>query len=611
MAFNPMNDFNAAYQTATNVELARRDANMKAAQTLSNIEAQKKANAYTDAQTEKLMTEVKQLKRAYSIQNMNEGYYSYRNYGNPAGLQSLMDNDPDFKTRMNNMNIQKILNAKDYLTPENKLSIKRQMAVTDGLDPNAKGVLDSIPDERIGVVVTMDGDVVFQDLDTWRPFIENQQVYEQGKNAELAKMRAEFAKMQAETEKLILGNQKQQQENYANQQIIQAGQAGDTNALNTATQVRLGIEGKTPGKDGSKTYSPKQQIENTAALKRQEQYNANMQSGNIVKANYALYDGDAKQTLNASVTDLTNYVNSGLPQDKQISNLNNLSTKQLFTLYSTDDIFKNNVDEGVQLLDAKDKEELNKVESLASMLQGATNISPGDIGFWDSMLLKYAKGFEDFFQLKDNSAALTYASYADLGLKSFNRPQGYTHKQELDVLNSIQLSSAGSYTNAMETLAAASDKLASDLEIKAKGNAMLMAKMSPVILGVKQTARIARANKQLYKIDSDLPSKVAGIRFGKNGQAKYIIPPEGASPNNDYSSLPDNSEHVYWLHIGQDGKTTLVNSQGRLYGQKAKADKPLKQDKNVAIPGTPDYNKQVHYLSPAMLEAIAKDKGGK
>lgn len=611
MAFNPMNDFNASYQTATNVELARRDANMRAAQTLSNIEAQKKVNAFTDAQTEKLMTEVKQLKRTYSIQNMNQAFYDLRNYGNAGTIQMLMDDDPDFKAHMNGLDVQRVLNAKDYLTPENKMEIKRQLAVSDGLDPNAEGVLDSIPDERIGAVVTMNGDIKFQDLDTWRPFIPQQQVYEQGKNAELAKTRAELAKMQAEIEKLRLGNQTQQQVNYANQQIIGAAQAGDTNALDAATQVRLGIEGKTPGKDGSKTYTPKQQLESAAALKRQEQYDTNMQNGNIVAANLALFDDNAKQALNASVTDLTKYVNSGLPQDKQISNLNSLSTKQLFTLYSTDETFKNNVDEGVQLLDAKDKEELNKVESLASMLQGATNISPGDIGFWDSMLLKYAKGFEDFFQLKDNSAALTYASYADLGLKSFNRPQGYTHKQELDVLNSIQLSSAGSYTNAMETLATASDKIANDLEIKAKGNAMLMAKMSPVILGVKQTARIARANKALYNIDSDLPSKVAGIRFGKNGQAKYIIPPEGASANNDYSNLPDNSEHIYWLHIGQDGKTTLVNSQGRLYGQKAKADKPLKQDKNVEVTGTPDYNKQVHNVSPAMLEATKRMQGGK
>lgn len=564
-----MNDFNSAYQTATNVELARQEANRRAVATNSQIKAQ---NIIDD----KNMQELKELrydfkrkqdtdllndvnKARWDLQRGNFNTYNYFMKSNPA-FASLMTTQ--FGMPNSFLDPSQI---SDWVKQAHYEALARQKGISvDELDKNA-----------VGFIIGKNGGIEAQDTLAYNavvPFsneydaqmnytINSQNLDIQQKAATVGETVAKTQSTQATATGKEIENEKEIDKVAVIKAAIDALKRGeDTNIVaQNLSSIIAATEGKLKPVEGPKAS------EQVAQSKVQD-YNLKQQTvqelNNAGRFFSAAQEQDNKRSTEASI---------GIANLNYRKFRNSLGIEGNMTAAQAADLLQSmpGIESDASLalhkhLTANENAKRLFFESVGLASLNAAGMSPGDVGFIDSYfgLLRDKTGI-DFTDKPMESLAVGIAGV--LGTAQLARNNSYMAKAESNKLLSLIASTGKSYVANLDALEATYTQNLRNINELTRSVEMSEVVYAPIKEATEQAIQFVRAARELYKIDSDAPNKIAATKYVKMSDGKMhlmvALPPENADQNQDFSQVPDDSPIWYTLINGK-----LVNSQKQVYG---------------------------------------------
>lgn len=578
MAFNPMNDFNAAYQTATNVELARQEANLRAVETNSKIKAQNIVNDINSQQLEQMKAEFERKQLENDVVDINEWVDAVQR-GDIGAANWMLQNNTRLRSSYNNFGFKGLLMGYKEINPTLHQSTKEALARELGVKP------EELDDNSIVYTQGDNGMPQAQYTPFWNAYAPKRQSWLDAKNYQTAlqnldvaqktsnldKTEAEVKEIEAKTRNTQATTAGKEIENIQNteqaaaiQSVVNGlanGSMSSDDALKVINNIVAAFKGKL---ETGKAIKPSEQVSQT----KLQDYNRNQKQ--IAELNNSWRFFSAAQLQD-----------NGMKPEAAlgIANLNYRKAKQALgitgkmTAAQANELMQNNpgIESEVanalnKQLSANESAKLLLYESLGLASAAAAGMSPGDVGMIDSYFgwLRDKTGI-DFTDKPMEKLAVGLAGV--LGTAQNARNNSYMSKAEFGRLLSLITSSDKSYIANLDALETTYTQNLQNIHELTRGVEMAEVVYAPVREATEQARELVRTTRVAYDIDSDLPNKIAATKYVKMSDGKMHLlvafPPENADPNQDYSQVPDDSP-IWYTNI--NGK--LVNSQGKVYGGK-------------------------------------------
>lgn len=563
-----MNDFNSAYTTATNVELARQEANRRAVATNSQIKAQ---NIIDD----KNMQELKELRynfdrkqREDDIVDMNECADALAR-GDVMAANWMIANNSTLRSNVEQFGFRGSFMGHKEINPTLHQSTKEALARELGVMP------EELSDNDIVYTQGDNGMPQAQYIPFWTPYIPKREGWLQAKNyqtalqtldvsqktANLGKTQAEIQNTQAKTEGQQIQNVVDTDKGAAIQAALDAWKRGED--VNTIFQNLSNFMAATKG-----------DLEPPSGPKASEQV-----------AQSKVLDYNLKQQTVQELNDAGQFFTAAQEQDNKrsteaaigIANLNyrkfrnSLGIKGNMTAAQAADLLQSmpGIEQDASLalhkhLTANENAKRLFFESVGLASLNAAGMSPGDVGFIDSYfgLLRDKTGI-DFTDKPMEALAVGIAGV--LGTAQLARNNSYMAKAESSKLLSLIASTGKSYVANLDALEATYTQNLRNINELTRSVEMAEVVYAPIKESTEQAIQFVKTARELYKIDSDAPNKIAATKYVKmsdgNMHLMVALPPENADTNQDFSQVPDDSPIWYTLINGK-----LVNSQKQVYG---------------------------------------------
>lgn len=563
-----MNDFNSAYQTATNVELARQEANRRAVATNSQIKAQNIIDNMNEQKLKEMQYAFEAKQREDDIVNINKWMDAVQN-GDVGEANWMLKNNARLRNSYEQFGFKGLLMGHKEINPTLHQSTKEALARELGVTP------EEIDDNKIVYTQGDNGMPQAQYTPFWDTYAPQRQEWIQAKNyqtalqtldvsqktANLGKTQAETQSTQAKTEGQQIQNVVDTDKGAAIQAALDAWKRGeDVNTIfQNLSNFMAATEGKLKPVEGPKAS------EQVAQSKVQD-YNLKQQTvqelNNAGRFFSAAQEQDNKRSTEASI---------GIANLNYRKFRNSLGIEGNMTAAQAADLLQSmpGIESDASLalhkhLTANENAKRLFFESVGLASLNAAGMSPGDVGFIDSYfgLLRDKTGI-DFTDKPMESLAVGIAGV--LGTAQLARNNSYMAKAESNKLLSLIASTGKSYVANLDALEATYTQNLRNINELTRSVEMSEVVYAPIKEATEQAIQFVRTARELYKIDSDAPNKIAASKYVKMSDGKMhlmvALPPENADQNQDFSQVPDDSPIWYTLINGK-----LVNSQKQVYG---------------------------------------------
>lgn len=243
MKVNPFETANSTLNTLNAIRDRRQQVNNETKLANARVESMQTQDKYTQANTDKLQFELDNLRNQMALDTMRRGLYEYNLYGNPSTLNDLMARDATFNSKVRGMGIQKFVDAKNYLSPDIERQIKEQLAIMDGKGGDEE-YINSIPRERIGLIVDNGGNLQWQDVNTYGAFVPGYDSYAAQRQQETAVANLALEKSVEEVKGAKLDNNTKNLLSNVDAALVRATAQGNQRDIALLSTLKASLTGK-------------------------------------------------------------------------------------------------------------------------------------------------------------------------------------------------------------------------------------------------------------------------------------------------------------------------------------------------------------------------------